>query len=61
VARSSLAGGRGGVDAGLGKGGAGSAVLNNIGVMCQQAGFFFSTVCVQPREAMRMHKAAWIV
>jgi len=33
-------------------------VLENIGVMCQQAGFFFEKVSVQPREALHMHEAA---
>jgi len=49
------AGGNGGVDAGQGGGG---AELNNIGVMCSQAGFFFERVSVQPCEALRMHEAA---
>ena len=53
-----LAGGSGGVDAGLGGGGADDAVLHNIGVMCQHAGVFFDVVSVQPREALRMHGTA---
>jgi len=58
VARPGLAGGSGGVDAGLGGTGADSAVLENIGDMCQRAGFFFERVSVQPREALHMHEAA---
>jgi len=53
-----LARGSVGGDAGLGSGGADGAVLDNIGVMCQQAGFFFLHVSVQPREALHMHEAA---
>jgi len=58
VVRPGLAGGSGGVDAGLGGRGADSAVLDNIGVMCQQAGHFFHFVSVQPREALHMHEAS---
>jgi len=58
VARPGLAGGRSGVDAGQGGGGADRAVLDSIGVMCEQAGFFFDKVSVQPREALHMHEAA---
>jgi len=56
VVRPGLAGGSGGVDAGLGGRGADSAVLDNISVMCQRAGFFFNKVSVQPREALHMHE-----
>jgi len=55
VAHSGLACCRSGVDARLGGRG---ADLNNIGVMCQQAGSFFYHVSVQPREALRMHEMA---
>ena len=58
VARLGLAGFSGGVDTGQGDGGADRAVLDNIVVMCQRAGFFFERVGVQPREALRMHEAA---
>jgi len=69
VALPCLAGGSGGIDAGLGgggtdsamldniAGGADGAVLHNIGVMCQRAGFFFQSVSVQPLEALRMYEA----
>jgi len=52
-----LTGGSIGVDGGLGGRGADSAVLDNMTVMCQQAGFFFDKVSVQPREALRMYEA----
>jgi len=58
MARSSLVEGSGGVDAGLGGGGADGVVLDNTGVMCQRAGFFFDEISVHPREVMRMHEAA---
>jgi len=58
VVRPGLAGGSSGIDAGLGGRLADSAVLSNIAVMCQQAGFFFDFVNVQPREALRMFEAA---
>jgi len=58
VVRPGLAGGSGGVDAGLGGRDADSALLGNIAFMCQQAGFFFDNVSVQPREALHMHEAA---
>jgi len=53
-----LAGGSGGVDAGLGGRGADGGVLNNIGLMCEQAGKFFYEVSAQPREALCMFEAA---
>jgi len=56
VAQPGLVGGSGGVDAGLGGRGADSAVFDNIEDMCQQAGFFFSLVSVQPREALHMYE-----
>jgi len=58
VVRPGFAGGSGGVDAGLGGRGADSTVLDNIAVMCEQAGHFFDKVSVQPREALHMHEAA---
>jgi len=58
VARPGRDGGSGGVDAGLGGGGVDGGVLHNIGAMCQQVGFFFEKVNVQPREALRMYEAA---
>jgi len=57
VARTGIAGGSGGVNAGLGRKDADSAVLVNIAVMCQQAGNFFDKVGVQPREALRLYEA----
>jgi len=58
VDRPCFDGGSGGVDAGLGGRGADGAVLDNIVVVCRQAGFFFDKVSVQPREALHMHEAA---
>jgi len=58
VVRPGFAGGSGCVDTGLGGRGADSAVLDNIGAMCRQAGFFFFKFNVQIREALRMHEVA---
>jgi len=58
VVRPGLSRGSGGVYGGQGGGGADRRVLNNIGALCQQAGFFFHEVSVQPREALHMYEAA---
>ena len=58
VAWPSLAGSSRGVDAGQGGAGADRAVLDNIAVMCEQAGIFFDFVSARPREALRMFEAA---
>jgi len=58
VAQPCLARGDVGVYAGLAGGNVDIAVLENITVMCQRAGFFFHHVSAQPREVMRMLETA---